>query len=393
MDSKPEQSKILVIDDEIGVRESLRMVLKNDYEIFCADRVDAGIELLREKKPDLIIMDIRMPEKTGIEGLREIREIDPHVSIIMLTGYGALDTAQEAIRHGANDYLEKPFDTDEIQQVIKKYVERSKFVFRKRTAQEELQKLTQSLGREVGQKNKMTTLGAASSELVRDLRNPLTIIRGYLDLLSYELKEKSGSASPDMDEYLDQIEKNVERCTELVESWRALGKFDYSQMNRLDLPKILADCVREAEREVLDVAFETEFDGTEEQFEILGERAQIKRAFQNIIDNAAQAVAGRESPCIRVSGKKDAEGIEIQIRDNGYGVDTRELQWIFEPLDTAASIEKGTGLGLFITKKVIEEHQGTLKFESRINEGTIVTICLPQAHIALGYYSRPDSFS
>jgi len=245
----------------------------------------------------------------------------------------------------------------------------------------------------VGQKNKMTTLGAASSELVRDLRNPLTIIRGYLDLLSYELKEKSGSASPDMDEYLDQIEKNVERCTELVESWRALGRFDYSQMNRLNLPKILTDCVREAEREVLDVAFETEFDGAEEQFEILGERSQIKRALQNIIDNAATAVKGREAPCIRISCKMDASDIEIQVRDNGHGVDTRELQWIFEPLDTAASIEKGAGLGLFITKKVIEEHKGTLKLVSRINEGTIVTICLPQAHTALGYYSQPDSFS
>ena len=117
---------VLVIDDERGPRESLKMVLKYDYEMFLADRVDAGIELLRTEDPDLVIMDIRMPEKNGIEGLQQIRDINPHVSIVMLTGFGDLETAQQAIRFGANDYLQKPFDTDEIQKVVKKYVDRSK---------------------------------------------------------------------------------------------------------------------------------------------------------------------------------------------------------------------------------------------------------------------------
>ena len=110
MESKQLQGKVLVIDDENGPRESLKMVLKYDYEVFLADRVAGGVELLREKEPDLVIMDIRMPEKSGIEGLQEIREINPFVSIVMLTGYGELETAQQAIRFGANDYLQKPFD-------------------------------------------------------------------------------------------------------------------------------------------------------------------------------------------------------------------------------------------------------------------------------------------
>ena len=149
--------RVLVIDDEKGPRESLRMVLKYDYEIFLAERVDAGVELLRDIEPDLVIMDIRMPEKSGIEGLQEIREINPNVSIVMLTGYGDLETAQQAIRFGANDYLQKPFDTDDIQAVVKKYVNRSKLFSRKKTAQEEMSKMTQSLSREVGKTNKLTS--------------------------------------------------------------------------------------------------------------------------------------------------------------------------------------------------------------------------------------------
>jgi len=390
-DAKEKLGQVLVIDDERGPRESLRMVLKYDYEMILAERVDAGIELLRDNDPDLVIMDIRMPEKSGIEGLQEIREINPNVSIIMLTGYGDLETAQQAIRFGANDYLQKPFDTDEIQAVVKKYVDLSKLNSRKKQAQEELNKMTQSLSREVGKTNKLTSLGAASSELVRDLRNPLTIIRGYLDLLNYELKEKQEDATSDeLGEYLDQIEKNVERCAELVESWRALGRFDFSQMQRLNLPKLMNDCFRDAAAHS-DISFSVQVQGAEDQYEILGERLQIKRALQNLIDNAVTAVEREAEPVITVFFALSNTEIDVKIRDNGCGVDTSKLRWIFEPFDKTATIEKGAGLGLFITKKVIEEHRGTMGFESHVGEGSIVIMRLPQAHTALGYFSSPES--
>ena len=390
MESKELQGKILVIDDDRGPRESLKMVLKYDYEIFLADRVAGGVELLREIQPDLIIMDIRMPEKSGIEGLQEIRDIDPNVSIVMLTGYGDLETAQQAIRFGANDYLQKPFDTHEIQVVVKKYVDRSRLFSRKKQAQEELQKMTQSLSREVGKTNKLTSLGAASAELVHDLRNPLTIVRGYLDLLNYELKEKQESTSDEMNEYLDQIERNVVRCAELVESWRALGRFDFSQLQRLHLPKLINDCFRDAAAHS-DISFTVQVDGTEDQYEMLGERLQIKRALQNLIDNAVQAVDEQSAPGITVLFSMNQADIDIKIKDNGCGVDAKKLRWIFEPFDNTATLEKGAGLGLFITKKVLEEHRGTLHLESHEGEGSVVTVRVPQAHTALGYFSSPES--
>jgi len=322
--------------------------------------------------------------------LQEIRDIDPNVSIVMLTGYGDLETAQQAIRFGANDYLQKPFDTHEIQVVVKKYVDRSRLFSRKKQAQEELQKMTQSLSREVGKTNKLTSLGAASSELVHDLRNPLTIVRGYLDLLNYELKEKQESTSDEMNEYLDQIERNVVRCAELVESWRSLGRFDFSQLQRLHLPKLMNDCFRDAAAHS-DISFTVQVDGTEDQYEMLGERLQIKRALQNLIDNAVQAVDEQSAPGITVLFSMNQADIDIKIKDNGCGVDAKKLRWIFEPFDNTATLEKGAGLGLFITKKVLEEHRGTLHLESHEGEGSVVTVRVPQAHTALGYFSSPES--
>src|ERR1700675_4831205 len=137
--------QILVIDDEMGPRESLRMLLKTDYQVYTADCVEAGIKLLQEKRPDTIVMDIRMPGMTGIDGLRRIREIDPNLSVIMLTGFGALETAQEALRLGANDYISKPFDAREMEQVIERNVERTRVHRTSESAAAEIRELNNRL--------------------------------------------------------------------------------------------------------------------------------------------------------------------------------------------------------------------------------------------------------
>jgi len=139
------KDRLLVIDDELGPRESLRFLFKDIYDVTCADSVDQAIEALKKSSPDCIISDIKMPGKTGIQGLEEIRAIDQQVSIVMLTGFGSLETAQEAIRHGATDYLKKPFDTDEIRKVIAGYVERTKLSRKQIATTEHLETLTTQL--------------------------------------------------------------------------------------------------------------------------------------------------------------------------------------------------------------------------------------------------------
>ena len=150
--------QILVIDDEVGPRESLRMLLKPSYQVHTADCVEAGLRLLRERNPDAIVMDIRMPGMTGIEGLRRIREIDPNLSVIMLTGFGALETAKEALRLGANDYISKPFDAREMQDVIGRNVERTRNYRTTESAAGEIKELNSRLLKELAQKERLASL-------------------------------------------------------------------------------------------------------------------------------------------------------------------------------------------------------------------------------------------
>ncbi len=189
--------QVLVIDDEMGPRESLRMLLKPSYQVHTADSVERGLQLLSEKKPDAIVMDIRMPGVTGIEGLRRIRQIDPHLSVIMLTGFGALETAKEALRLGANDYISKPFDAREMREVISRNVERTRLQRTSESAASEIKELNNRLLQELAQKERLASLGQASAEFVHDIGNPLTIVWGYVQLLAKKLEESENGDEPE----------------------------------------------------------------------------------------------------------------------------------------------------------------------------------------------------
>ncbi len=117
MDSR---EKILVIDDELAPRESIRMVLKDQYTVSTATGAFEGMDLLNENPVDLVVMDIKMPRMDGITALQEIKKLHPDIEVILLTAYASLETARDAIRFGAFDYLIKPFDKDDVLLVVEK---------------------------------------------------------------------------------------------------------------------------------------------------------------------------------------------------------------------------------------------------------------------------------
>ncbi|UCD35524.1 MAG: response regulator [Nitrospiraceae bacterium] len=117
MDNK---EKILIIDDELAPRESIRMVLKDTYTVSTAPGALEGLDMLSHGPVDLVVMDIKMPRMDGITALQEIKKLHPDTEVILLTAYASLETARDAIRFGAFDYLIKPFDKDDILLVVEK---------------------------------------------------------------------------------------------------------------------------------------------------------------------------------------------------------------------------------------------------------------------------------
>lgn len=374
------EGKILVIDDELGPRESLRILLKNEYEVFLADGVDVGLEILAAESPDLVIMDIRMPGKTGIEGLKEIRDIDAEIAVVMLTGFGALETAQEAMRYGANDYLRKPFDTEDLRRVIKTNLQRTQVARRRAHVAEELRALNSDLVNELTLKEHMATLGHASSEFMHDLRNPLTVVHGYTQLLEEQLEvlnEKMGEDGQEALSYLNIISRNIDRCYEITEMWRNLGKDDEGAGESVQVADLLKDVVRSAEPVAVSAGTTLELSICEDAGAIQGHPVHLFRALQNLVNNAIHAVPTGKG-VVRVVCENEGDSITTSIIDNGEGMSEKKIAKIFEPYYTTKESGEGTGLGLAITKKVIESHGGSIRVASVEGSGSTFVVNLPR---------------
>jgi len=371
--------EILVIDDEIGPRESLRMLLKPDYKVHTADNVEAGLKLLKEKQPDTIVMDIRMPGMTGIEGLRKIREIDPHLSVIMLTGFGALDTAKEALRLGANDYISKPFDAGEMRQVIGRNVERTRVQRASDTAAAEIKELNNRLLKELAQKERLASLGQASAEFVHDLGNPLTIVWGYVQLLAKKLeRSENGGAIENAASIkeLSIIEQNVRVCRELLTMWQSYGSVEASPRVPISVSAIVHEVIKGVSAMAAQNGVQLHATICEDPCTLLGNAVQINRAIQNVIINAVQASVDKKGTVSVDCTMRDFY-VDIRVEDTGSGINPEQLSKIFDPYFTTKQSKSGTGLGLYITKKVVEDHNGSIKVDSTPGAGTVFTIRLP----------------
>lgn len=141
--------RVLVVDDERGVRESIRMLLKDTYEVVLAINGTDAIAKLNEVHPDIVLLDLRMPDMSGTDVLQNVKMQDPYVEVILVTAYATIDTARKAIRLGAFDYITKPFNPSELENVVLRAFERRDNTLRRSATMEAIQQNYQSLRREV----------------------------------------------------------------------------------------------------------------------------------------------------------------------------------------------------------------------------------------------------
>ena len=379
------RSTVLVIDDELGPRESLRFLLNNEYNVICAENVDRGIELLRAHTPDAVILDIRMPGRNGIEGLREIRRLDAHVAVIMLTGFAALGTAQEAVRHEASDYLEKPFDATEMRRSVERHTAWTRMRRKQEQLARDVEQLRDRLVREVDQKANWAELGQASAEFVHDLRNMLTAACGTADLLRLDLQEQRTSAMMpvpgDLNTSLDQMERAMRQSTELLDAWQRLIRNEPDRQALFHLPLFLRDAVATSQLEAQAVHARLTCEVPGGDLLVQGDPVQLARAVHNLIHNAIQALP-RADGRITVSLSREGNRAIVRVADNGCGISPENLPRIFASDFTTKRMRGGMGLGLFIARKIVEMFGGDLTAESTVGQGTTMSISLPVANEA-----------
>ena len=365
-----EKPPVLVVDDEYGPRESIAFSLASEFAVDTADRAKEALAKLRARTYAAVVLDIRMPEMDGIRALEELRKIDPHVSVIMLTGYGTLLTAQQAMVAGANQYLRKPPDIPELIEAVRKQTQATRL----RRAQAALARdaidSNAALKREIEQNEPQIWQARASVELVHDLNNPLTVVIGYASLLAEEariLTQRDPDAARKLLEYAAMVEKAAEYCHHLSENWRMAAK-QAPTFVRINLVQVVTEV-----RQVIffgNVAIQT--GGLPEAW-VRGAKFELMRVLQNLFKNALEAGATR----LTVGFARQGAHIEMSLVDNGAGMDAERLKRALH--GGYSSKSNGTGLGLSICRHLAGTHGATFAVESAPGKGTTVRMLFPVA--------------
>jgi signal transduction histidine kinase len=339
--SFPEKPRILVVDDEVGFRELCTDLLEEaGYETESATHGGEAIELLA-KTPGafhLVLSDINMPVMDGLQFLRAAKEAHPRLEVILMTAYGGLQSALEALRYGAYDYITKPFTRDGLLAAVHRGIEKQKLSFDLRAAQEELL-----------HKEKLATLGSMSGWLAHRMRNPLNVIL----MCSQYLKTKfeSGDERRDVAVAIEDKVKTLEKMTR-----------DFIQFSRSYEPRRRPEDLEDIWKGVLETfASRMKIQGAE----LIAtyekglphsplDRDLVEEVFGYIVDNALEAIGGKGT--LSVTLRAEGDRAVMEVANTGEPIPQNVREKMFEPFFTTK--ERGTGLGLAICRRVIESHGG-----------------------------------
>jgi len=360
--------RVLVVDDEYGPRESIAYTLATSFSVETAERAAEALKKIKDQDYHVVVLDIRMPEMDGIKALEELRKIDPYVSVIILTGYGMLSTAQQAMVGGANQYMRKPPDVAELIDAVRHQAEAAQLRRVQAKMASDAIALSGALKQEIDANQPQIWQARASVELVHDLNNPLTVVIGYSALMVEEaqkLAQQGPEIGKRISDYAAIVGKAAEYCHHLSENWRTAAK-KTAEFALIDLVAIAY--------EVKHVIFfgnpAIQIVGLPEAW-IKGSKYEMMRIFQNVLKNAIEAGATRVVAEFAMKGGK----LAVSVADDGPGMDQDRIHRVMHGGFT--SKENGTGLGLSICRHLTGAHGGEFGIDSKIGAGTTVMFAFP----------------
>lgn len=354
------RGRILIVDDENGPRQALRMLLKEEHDVSLASSVAAAMDFLETETMDIVITDIRMPQQTGVDLLRQVRTKYPATEVMILTGYGELDTAMEAIEYGAFAYLEKPFDSKVMMMKIEACLDKQR--------REQERRALEFLAIEA---NRMETLGKLVSGAMHDLGTPLSVLGTHLELL------RRDPARADIEKRLATMSAQVQHCNDLVRTTMNFLRHSAQEHAPFSLNGAVKMCIEVARPLMLsqNVALVAHFDHALPA--CLGDVVTVRQAILNLIYNACQAMEGQGEPRqLRLETYCEGGQVYLAVQDSGPGIAPEVRNYIFDALFTTKG-NKGTGLGLAVVRNVMERHSGQVLIADTNARGARFVLAFP----------------
>ena len=366
--SKPEKKdRILVVDDIFDNLLVIETILEDEgYEIEIQENSTLALKMVEESPPDLILLDVMMPEIDGYEFTRRIRQNQklPFIPILLITAYDSISVV-EGLDAGADDFIRKPVDADELQARVRSLLR---------------------LKHSIDERDHMAGLRQDFvSRFTHDLRTPLAASNRILKLLR---EGRFFEISPDIEQIFTTMITSNDDLLHMVNSLLEVYRYE-ADCKQINFDQInIYDLVRDVVQELAPLAEEKELilksnldklenDRTEnsELHTIFADRIEIKRVLTNLIGNAIKFT---QTGFVEVNLQL-AETVQIKIKDTGSGIAPEEKAILFERFRPGKHKNSGSGLGLYLSRRIIEAHKGSINVESESGNGSTFTIGLPKS--------------
>jgi signal transduction histidine kinase len=369
------EKSILLVDDEADIREVLAISLADlGYAVSAAANGQEALQTFSTLRPAIVMTDIKMPVMDGIELLRRIKRENPDTEVIMITGHGDMDLAIESLKHQATDFITKPINVEALEIALSRTCE--KIVMRKK-----LKEYTENLERLIREKSALqdhlSSLGLMIGSISHGLKGLLTNLDGGMYLVESGFKKEDRQQ---IQEGWQTVKLMVDRIRKMVLDILYYAKERDLKWEKVDALSFAEEVAKVTAPKIASqgIDFVRDFDATVGQFEI--DPGYVHSALINILENAQDACAkdtARSCHQIVFGVRQDKGHIIFTVQDNGIGMDEATKEKLFT-LFFSSKARKGTGLGLFISHKIIQQHGGTISVQSKPGNGATFKVRIPK---------------
>lgn len=376
-----ETLKILIVDDDDVDRMAVRRALKTaGVEIVLTEAVDckSAIAELKNTAFDCIFLDYRLPDRDGLSLVNDLRQDSVRTPIVVLTGQGDEQIAVDLMKAGATDYLPKSkVSPDRLSRILRNAVRLYRLEQEAETAKQQQEQLSRQREDFV-------------YRLTHDLRTPLVAADRMLTLFK---QDAFGEVSPDMTEAIAMMIHSNQNLLQMVNTILEVYRHDAGHktlsFSACDLQPIIQAIITElqplAEEKGLSLTMQVDPDGTGHPMSVMGDRLELRRLFTNLIGNAIKFTdAGSIEVCITSSSGDDPQHtlldtpwVTVEIKDTGSGISLEDQESLFERFRQGENKRSGSGLGLYLSRRIVEAHQGAIAAQSEPGKGSVFTVCLP----------------
>ena len=401
---QPRKPTLLIVDDEEGPRQSLRVIFKDSFNVLMASNGSGGIELAQNNKIDVAVLDIRMSGMSGIEVLERLKFVDPTIEVVMMTAFETSESMKQALRLRACDYINKPFDIATMRAAVTTALERRTLGSEIRNNVEKLQELQSELQQQRMEEEIARTRGEIYASIIHDINGPLTIISGLLQIINQRIGEETQVEGEDLEmvkDRLKRITRQVTNCIEISRRYLGFLRQNPSENVRVWVNQILGDLGEllrvhpSAKNNQLFIHplpddATVSINGTDLIQILLNltlnafqcspqyHRVEIRGQLLHHPLDLAHFKDGAEDQFInRDAFNNAAPLLSLSVQDNGPGIAPEVMPRIFEPYFTTRPRASGTGLGLCIVHRLLKQAHGALHAHTKVGQGTVFTVYLP----------------